>query len=224
MPLKSRPVAPPTGGRRWGIPMNFLAHLFLADNTPQSMLGNLLPDFIKGNVHRKFPPEVIQGMMNHRTVDLLTDSSAIVSASKKLISEPRSRLSGVIIDVVYDHFLYRNWKLYSKTDVHEFITTAYDNLLRHGVEIPQRAELIIEKLIQENWLGAYGTMEGIDGTFKRMSKRLRSENMLDSAVEELEAHYTALNAHFLEFFPQLIRQVGEKQDPDSRQNHRGMTK
>ncbi len=151
--------------------------------------------------------------MNHRTVDLLTDSNAIVSASKKLISASRTRLSGVIIDVAYDHLLYRNWSLYSKTDVHEFITTAYDNLQRHGVEIPQRAELIIEKLIRENWLGAYGTLDGIDRTFKRMSKRLRIENTLGSAVEELEAHYTVLNAHFLEFFPQLISKVREKETP-----------
>ncbi len=171
------------------------------------MLGNLLGDFVKGKVQDRFPTEVTEGIMNHRMVDLITDSNAIVSSSKKLISKPRSRFSGVIIDVVYDHFLYRNWRLYSSTEVSEFIRMAYDNLSSHAVKIPQRAELVIGRLIREDWLNAYGTMEGMDQTFKRMSKRLRRENTLSSAVDELKVHYHALNSHFLEFFPQLINQI-----------------
>ncbi len=174
------------------------------------MLGNLLGDFVKGNAQDRFPPEVFQGIMNHRMVDFFTDSNAIVSSSKKLISRPRCRLAGVIIDVVYDHFLYRNWSLYSGNEVDEFIRTVYDNLRSHAVKIPPRAELVIAKLIQEDWLSAYGTLEGIDTTFKRMSKRLRTENTLNSAVEELEGHYDVLNSHFLRFFPQVMQQIRKK--------------
>ncbi len=171
------------------------------------MLGNLLGDFVKGNVEDRFPPEVVGGIMNHRMIDLMTDSNAIVSSSKKLISKQRSTFSGIIIDIVYDHFLYRNWRLYSSTAVSEFIRKVYDNLNGHTVKIPPRAELIIARLIREDWLSSYGTIEGVDQTFKRMSKRLRRENTLYSAVEELEAHYPVLNSHFLEFFPQIIHQV-----------------
>ncbi len=190
--------------------MNYLAHLFLSNYTPDSMLGNLLGDFVKGNAQGRFPPEVFEGIMNHRMVDSLTDSNAVVSSSKKLISRPRCRFSGVIIDVVYDHFLYRNWNLYSGIEVDEFIKTIYGNLSKHAVKIPPRAELVIEKMIQEDWLSAYGTLEGIDATFRRMSKRLRRENTLSSAVEELEVHYHTLNSHFLRFFPQLINQMRKK--------------
>jgi acyl carrier protein phosphodiesterase len=80
----------------------------------------------------------------------------------------------------------------------------YKNLNNHTTVIPPDAELSIQKMIQEDWLRGYGSVEGIDNTFKRMSKRLRRENTLYSAVEELEKHYQALNSQFLGFFPQLI--------------------
>ncbi len=187
--------------------MNYLAHLFLSKNTPDSMLGNLLGDFVKGSVEGKFPPGIVEGIMNHRRVDLITDSDATVSSSRKLISEARCRFSGVIIDILYDHFLFRNWSLFSDVAVNEFIRMVYDNLSSHTVKIPPRAEAVIAKLVQEDWLTTYGTMEGIDKTFKRMSKRLKRENTLDSAVEELQTNYSTLNAHFLRFFPLLIHQI-----------------
>ena len=38
--------------------MNYLAHLYLSDNTPHAQLGNLLGDFVKGNDLLAFPEEV----------------------------------------------------------------------------------------------------------------------------------------------------------------------
>ncbi|HYA87797.1 MAG TPA: ACP phosphodiesterase, partial [Nitrospirota bacterium] len=50
-----------------------------------------------------------------------------------------------------------------------------------------------------------------DKTFKRISERLRRENNLCSAVEELENNYHVLNTHFLRFFPLLINHLGPDQ-------------
>lgn len=184
--------------------MNYLAHLFLSHDSPDSMLGNLLGDLVKGNVQGKFPQEVVNGIMNHRIIDAFTDASEVVSASRKLISRSRYRYSGVIIDVAYDFFLSRNWGLYSSAGLDEFIEKVYTNLTKHNVQIPQNASRFIDKMITEDWLRSYGTTEGIDKTFKRMSKRITRENHLDTAVEELQLHYSILNDHFLRFFPQLL--------------------
>jgi acyl carrier protein phosphodiesterase len=187
--------------------MNCLAHLFLSHDSPDSMLGNLLGDFVKGNVQGKFPQEVVRGIMNHRIVDAFTDSSEVASASRKLISRSRYRYSGIIIDVVYDFFLSRNWGLYSSDGLDEFIEKVYTNLADHNVRnvrIPQNARRFIDNMITEDWLRSYGTTEGIDQTFKRISKRMRRENNLATAAEELQHHYFILNDHFLRFFPQLL--------------------
>ena len=46
--------------------MNYLAHLFLSDGTPESLIGNLLGDFAKGSIENIYPKEVIQGIYLHR--------------------------------------------------------------------------------------------------------------------------------------------------------------
>lgn len=185
--------------------MNYLAHMFLSENTPGSMLGNFMGDFVKGNAEGIFPREIVDGIMRHRRIDHFTDSHSIVTSSKKLISEARSRFSGIIIDVLYDHFLSGNWNLYSKTGLDDFIEIVYKNLHNHKEAIPPAAELCIEKMIKEDWLRSYGSIAGIDKTFKRISERLRRENNLCSAVEELDIHYHVLNTHFLRFFPLLLK-------------------
>lgn len=191
--------------------MNYLAHMFLSGNTPLSMLGNFLGDFVKGKVEGKFPREIVDGIIRHRRIDHFTDSHAIVASSRKLISQARCRFSGIIIDVLYDHFLSTNWSLYSKTGLDDFIESVYWNLRNHGRGIPRAAELCIEKMIKEDWLSSYGSIEGMDKTFKRISKRLRRENSLCSAVEELENHYQVLNGHFIQFFPLLMDHLGVEQ-------------
>ncbi len=188
--------------------MNYLAHMFLSENTPDSMLGNLMGDFVKGNVEGLFPKEIVDGIIRHRRIDQFTDSHPVVSSSKKLISKARGKFSGIIIDVLYDHFLSRNWNLYSKTGLDDFIEIVYKNLHNHRRVIPSAAVLCIEQMIREDWLSSYGSIEGIDKTFKRISERLRRENNLFSAVHELETHYHVLNTHFLQFFPLLINLVG----------------
>ncbi len=187
--------------------MNYLAHLFLSKNSSDSMLGNFLGDFVKGDIDGRFPPEVIEGIRNHRRVDLFTDTHEIVMASKQVISPSRARYAGIIVDVVYDHFLSRNWAFYSTCSLDEFVDAAYKNLsphTMHTMPIPPRAAFVIDKMIREDWLRSYETMDGLDGTFKRMSRRLKNTNDLSSAVEDLQAHYARLNRLFLEFFPQLI--------------------
>jgi len=184
--------------------MNYLAHMFLSQNTPQSMLGNFLGDFVKGTCQGNFPVDVVMGIQNHRKVDRFTDANDVVASSKKLISKSRSRFAGIIIDVAYDHFLSINWNRFSSTSLDESIQLIYNNLRKHDVRISDAVSLIIEKMINEDWLHAYGTMGGIDNTFRRISKRIKKENNLWSAVEDVEACYSDLNAHFLLFFPQII--------------------
>ncbi len=97
--------------------MNYLAHFFLAENTPESLLGNLLGDFVKGSAVNLYPQEIIKGIYLHRKVDSYTDSHAIVRSSKSLVCSQRRRFAGVLIDVFYDHFLAKNWREYSEVPV-----------------------------------------------------------------------------------------------------------
>jgi acyl carrier protein phosphodiesterase len=184
--------------------MNYLAHMLCSNDSPSSMLGNFLADFVKGDVEGRFPCEVVEGIRHHRKLDFFTDTHEDFCSSRRLISSPRRRYAGIIIDVLYDHFLATNWDRYCSTPLDEFVGHVYENLGRHRVEIPYPVPLVIEKMVREDWLQSYGTADGIDQTLKRISRRLRHENPMATAIEELEQNHDCLRYHFLSFFPQVL--------------------
>jgi acyl carrier protein phosphodiesterase len=184
--------------------MNYLAHMLCSDDTPPSMLGNFIADFVKGDVEGRFPREVVEGIRHHRRADCFTDSHEVFGASRRLISGPRRRYAGVIIDVLYDHFLATSWDRYCSRSLDEFVGRVYENLGRHLVTVPHPVPMVIDKMVREDWLRSYGAVEGIDRTFRRISNRLRRENPLGTAVEELESNYDLLRGHFHCFFPQVM--------------------
>ena len=169
------------------------------------MLGNFIADFVKGDVKGRFPAEVVEGIHHHRRADLFTDSHEVFAASRRLMSGQRRRYAGIIIDVVYDHFLATNWDRYCSRSLDEFVGRVYENLgQHHEVGVPHPVPMVIEKMVREDWLRSYRTVEGIDRTLRRISRRLRHENPLSTAIEELEQNYDLLRDQFHSFFPQLL--------------------
>ncbi|MDJ0554694.1 MAG: ACP phosphodiesterase [Microcoleaceae cyanobacterium MO_207.B10] len=190
--------------------MNYLAHLYLANNTPESQIGNLLGDFVKGILAEYeviYSPEIIQGIKTHRQVDCFTDRHPIYMISKNRISNNYSRLAGIIIDIFYDHFLANHWHLFSPVSLDEFVKNVYLVLSKNQTILPDRLNRILPKIISENWLCSYKTISGINLTFARLSKRLKWKNNLATASNELIKNYTELESDFLSFFPELINYV-----------------
>jgi acyl carrier protein phosphodiesterase len=186
--------------------MNYLAHMLCSNGTPASMLGNFIADFVKGDVEGRFPREVAEGILHHRRADCFTDSHEVFGASRRLISRARRRYAGVIIDVLYDHFLATSWERYSSTTLDEFVGRVYENLGGNRVAVPHPVPMVIEKMVREDWLRSYRSLDGIDLTFRRISRRVQRENPLGTAIEELERNYDPLRDHFHSFFPQVLAQ------------------
>jgi acyl carrier protein phosphodiesterase len=185
--------------------MNYLAHLFCSHDSPDALLGNFIADFVKGRVDNRFPAVICDGIRHHRRLDSFTDRHEVFLACRRLISACRRRYAGVIIDIAYDHFLALGWDRYSPTDLDAFVARVYERLRGHEAPIPLTARLVIEKMASEDWLRSYGTLEGVDQAFRRISRRLsRENNTLATAVQEVEANYAALHDHFHCFFPQLL--------------------
>lgn len=105
--------------------MNYLAHLFLAKDTPESILGNLLGDFAKGEAKKQYSTAIQQGIELHQQVDIYTDTHRIVREAKRPISLERKRYAGILIDVFYDHFLAKHWMKYSSIPLQYFTQKVY---------------------------------------------------------------------------------------------------
>lgn len=188
--------------------MNYLAHIYLAGDSDESILGNLLGDFVKGPIGNGYHPEIIKGIRTHRKVDVFTDSHEMFLASKRLISPQRRRFAGIIIDLAFDHFLTRNWSSYSSEDLTGLIENTYELLRRHRGILPEKLQLFLPRMIDEDWLGSYRELEGIGKTIDRISGRLKRrfkrENTMTGSLEEVELNYDALEQNFNEFFPELV--------------------
>ena len=184
--------------------MNYLAHLFLSDGTPESLIGNLLGDFAKGSIEKKYPHEIIKGIYLHRKIDSFTDSHPIFRSSKRLISLNRRRFSGMMIDVFYDHFLAKNWSEYSNIALSDFTNRVYQVLQENKSILPERLKNILPDMIAHDWLASYKEGAAIDRAINGLSRRIKRKNNLSGGVEELFLNYQQLQADFSIFFPELI--------------------
>ena len=184
--------------------MNYLAHLFLSDGTPESLIGNLLGDFAKGSIENIYSLKIIEGIYLHRKIDSFTDSHPIFRSSKRLIGVDRRRFSGIMIDVFYDHFLAKNWSNYSSIPLAEFTNNVYQVLLENQKILPDRLKNILPDMIAHDWLASYRETAAINRAINGLSRRIKRQNNLFGGVEELFLNYQQLQADFSMFFPELI--------------------
>ena len=187
--------------------MNYLAHLFLAEGSPESLIGSILGDFVKGAIEDQYSQGVRRGIELHRKIDAYTDSHEITLASRNLFSPLRRRFAGIIVDLCYDHFLYRHWSKFAEVKLDEFVSHVYDILRAHGAILPERLQAMIPVMIREDWLGSYQDLQGVELAMKRLSKRITRGDRLLGAIEEIKHHYLKLEADFLIFFPDLEHYV-----------------
>ena len=188
--------------------MNWLAHLFLSQPNGEHRLGNLLGDLVKGKERKELNPCFNEGLKCHLLIDSFTDRNSIFRSSKKRISREHRRYSGVLIDVFYDHFLAINWHLYSQVTLANFTRDVYDSFTRSWDAIPVFPRMVIRRMIEQDWLGSYYYVSGVEATLKRIKAKLSDKHqdsfMVNAFLEELVTNYDGLSRDFQNFFPEII--------------------
>lgn len=185
--------------------MNYLAHVFLAEDDEESKLGNFLGDFVKGRLKDQYTPGIIKGIRTHRKVDLFTDSHKIIKETRKLISPLRRRWGGAIVDIFFDHFLTKHWNKFSVEDLDDFILSFYESLRMFNNSPQNNLDFNFEKLIQNDWMRKYENIDGLELVFSKLSNRVKTKNPLAGSEKELIDNYDNLEENFLNFFPQVIK-------------------
>ena len=178
--------------------MNHLAHARLAAEPPLLLAGNLAGDFVKGRLDRLPPTPLLAGIRMHRRIDSFTDRHPVWRRSRLRVA-PR-RVSGIIVDVAYDHFLAKHFDAFSDVSLEIFAARAYRILLDHRPLLPPRLRDLVPRIVAEDWFVSYRWLEGVERTFGRLARRVAD---LAGATEEIRARYRPLEADFLEFYPQL---------------------
>jgi acyl carrier protein phosphodiesterase len=184
--------------------LNHLAHLFLAPDSELHRVGSLLGDFARGLDSASLPLAVHEGLRHHRAVDAFTDQHPDVMASKRLFSSQRRRFAGVALDILYDHYLLRNWDRFSSMPVDDFIDQVYAELLNHQQAMPEKMQTVTGQIVRYDWFRSYQNLDNIGFALDRVANRIRFRHDFHGIIEEIQGQDQVLEAHFLSFFPALV--------------------
>ena len=190
--------------------MNFLAHIYLSGNEEGVIIGNFIADGIKGKKYLKYPHSIAKGILLHRGIDSFTDTHPTVHKSTARLHKNYSHYSGVIVDILYDHFLAKNWSKYSNQPLNEYVQDFYELLRKNFTILPTRIQRMMPYMIADNWLLSYATVEGISKILAQMNDRTKGVSKMNLAVVELEEFYDEFETEFTIFFDELIAFSNQK--------------
>jgi acyl carrier protein phosphodiesterase len=190
--------------------MNFLAHAYLSFGHKEVLVGNMISDFVKGNAYLKFDPGIQNGIRLHRDIDSFTDTHP-VTREAKAVFRPQYRLfSGVIVDILFDHFLANDAALFAHTDLYRFTQYVYQVLEEYSAHLPGRFVHAFYYMRTENWLYGYQTKAGIENSLRRVVSRSSYLSDSQTAIDLFLEHYLFLQQCFAGFFED-VKMYSKKQ-------------
>lgn len=183
--------------------MNYLAHIYLSGDDELVTIGNFIADGIKGKNYMKYPPAIQTGILLHRKIDWFTDSHPIVRMSTSRLHANYSHYASVIVDILYDHFLAKNWRDYCNVPLEDYTEAFYDSLGKNYDILPIRIKKLMPYMIADNWLLSYASIEGISRVLDGMNRRTKFVSGMNKAVNELQEYYTEFESEFRAYFEEL---------------------
>lgn len=188
--------------------MNYLAHLFLAGDSAESLIGNLAGDFVKGPLGERFPPAIADGIRNHRAIDAFTDAHPSVAAFRRVLIPEHGHYARVIADVFFDYFLATRFGDYSPEPLEAFLARAFATMDEKTHLMPERLAAVYPRMRDGSWFLSYRTLDGIHASLFHLSRRLSRRPPLETATRHLVESRAELEPLFAQFFPEVMRFVG----------------
>ena len=176
--------------------MNYLGHLYLSLPDPSFRLGNLMADGLPAKEAALYPEPMQAGYRFHHWIDDYTDRHPAFRQSKNLLAESQGHYASVVADVLYDHFLARNWAEYSTESLESFSQTFYNQYIGFKTPLPRRFTHMMHYMIRYRWLESYAHREGLERALYGLSRRTSHQNRMNEAMIAIEIHYSKLEIDF----------------------------
>ncbi len=184
--------------------MNILAHSYLSFGDEQLLIGNFIADQVKGTQLNTFPIGVQKGILLHRAIDDFTDSHPLYKQSCRRIFSRQGHYSRVVIDILYDHFLAKDWEKYSHISLETYAADFYELLEKNKSIFPEQSRNALHYMAKSNWLVMYASVPGIDRILKGMHSRANYGSSMDSASELIDLYFDEFQNEFNQFFKEMI--------------------
>lgn len=149
------------------------------------------------------------GIRMHRFIDHYTDHYPAAVAVRDVFKPPVRRFAGIVTDVLFDHYLAKDWDQYSSVPLAEHVVHVHDSLAQHHDQLPDGLKRFSRFIKSENVLEGNLEFEGVRLTLHRLSLRSKRFAPITGGVEIVQAHDEQLKAVFDQFFPDLVRAAEE---------------
>lgn len=187
--------------------MNFLAHLYLAGENEDHVVGQLLADFLERGWQELVSPGVLRGIRLHQQADLYTDQHALFRRSRERLPRHLRRYAGIVVDIFYDHLLATRWEQFHDMPLQQFAQSRYRILEGRTEEMTDRMRAVLPILVERDWLTSYRDIEGMERALAGVSRRLRRANPVAEAGAAFRAEKEGFERDFLAFFPDLAAHI-----------------
>ncbi|MGQ7843918.1 acyl carrier protein phosphodiesterase [Granulosicoccus sp. 3-233] len=184
--------------------MNFLAHSLMGFDEAELIAGQICGDFVRGNELSRFPGRVETGIRLHRYLDRFTDTHPALQQARAGIDSVSYRFSGIVIDVMFDHFLACQWSRYSAHTLAAHADIVHAALADNHAHLPERLQRFTQVLLSERILESNVELASIELTLARLSQRSPRFASLAMAEAELEPLRDQLQKPFESFYPDLL--------------------
>lgn len=168
-------------------------------------MGNFLGDFVKGSDLTHLPSNIQQGIRLHRAIDSFTDSHNSVSTLRSIFPRNIRRVSGVVIDIYFDHLLSLHWEKYNNATMKSILDVFYDQLENTHAKVGGRFPEVKMGLLHYKWLHEYEQKNAVIRAFHQIEKRLKYKiTFANEAADFIDQNHDEMSHVFNDFYPQLI--------------------
>lgn len=189
--------------------MNLLAHAYLGFDHEERRVGQIAGDFIKGRDLSAYPEFIEEGIQLHRSLDVWTDQQLIFRHSCARFPKARRRIAGILVDLLYDYTLARNWSSYCSIELLEFADNLYRALERHQETLPTKMSYFINRAPIVGVFEGYADFSGMERAVNAIAGRMKDPSLFDGALDEMRSVFPQVDEDFAEFFPQAIKTAVE---------------
>jgi acyl carrier protein phosphodiesterase len=170
-------------------------------------MGNFLADMLRLGEIRKLPAEYEKGIQLHRLIDTFTDNNTEVKSVNHKLYPYVGKYAPVASDVLFDYFLAKNWDKFYPHSLADFTEKIYEIIRKHIHIAPPHTQILINKMIDDNFLFKYTNLEGLHFVFDKMNKRARFSVDFNNALSLLEKEEEFIDTHFKIFYNDLLSEV-----------------
>ena len=181
--------------------MNFLGHLYFSSDLPQLQYANLFGDFVRGRNFDQYSDVIQKGIKLHRAIDSYIDNHPDVKELMHSLYESLPKITGIAVDLYFDHLLARNWSDFHPKDLDEFIEEFYQVKLENEHMYSDDFLFMISRMKSYRWLNQYKNDEGLVKMCEGLSKRVSFENKLPEApmiFKKNEEHITKVFRKYMD--------------------------